>query len=523
MPAHLKLREIFLGNIDAKNELVAASEQQKKRFLAGFLIPPTVILDEVLSGERYFVTGMKGIGKTSLLKYIEILLNTRPHSRTQFFLFKSRLTEDDRKSFTQKASGAQLVTTDTDSYSSLSYEALWKWFIYKSLISLTQSSLSGPFVADDSWRKFSACGLAPQREDEPSGIRRLLPKLSGGKVSISSSPSLDIDFDWDNKEARTVSLTKLTKQAEVLFSKLNPSGTEFTLLFDELEIDVSTPERRLRDIELIRDLVLSIEQFNYSCRENGYAVRILAAIRTEVLSAINSIGKEINKTISDFGIPIVWNRGGVTALEHPLIDIVLKRILSSEENQGISEKTDRGVVWNRYFPKELGGKPAQDYLLGMTWLRPRDLVRLLNIAKSQFPEGTSFNDNAISASRKEYSYQSWIELAEELSTRYSKEDIEAIRVLFSGYSRYFDASHFSDRIGKMSPEYKIVAEIAEKTTPYQLLADLYNVGVVGNASTYWKGTREASKYRFHYKGDYHPIMENTFMVHNALCPFFGLN
>lgn len=252
MTFHLKLHEIFLGNIDAKNELIAANDRQRERFLAGFLMPPTVILDEILSGERYFVTGMKGIGKTSLLKYIEILLNRQPNSITQFFLFKSRFTEDDRKAFAQKAGGAQLVTTNTDSDSNLSYDAMWKWFIYKSIISLAQSSASSPFIADENWRKFSACVLAPQREDEPSGIRRLLPKLSGGKVSISSSPSLEIDFDWDNKDTRTVSFAKLTKQAEVLFSKLQPSNTQVTFLFDELEINVSTPGKRLRDIELIR-------------------------------------------------------------------------------------------------------------------------------------------------------------------------------------------------------------------------------------------------------------------------------
>lgn len=269
--------------------------------------------------------------------------------------------------------------------------------------------------------------------------------------------------------------------------------------------------------------MLSIEHFNSGCRERGYSIRVLAAIRTEVLSAIDSVGKEINKTISDFGVPIIWNRGGVTSLEHPLIDIVIRRVLYSEEARGIREQSDRVAVWNRYFPKEFYGKPAQDYILGMTWLRPRDLVRLLSIAKTQFPESTSFNDNAISASRKEYSYQSWIELAEELSARYSKEDIEALRIILSGFSRYFDARHFSERMDKMSAEYKLVAQAAGRTTSSQLLADLYNVGVVGNSSETRKGSKEGKKYRYHYKGDYHPIMENTFVVHNALCPFFGLN
>lgn len=519
----MKLRDLFLGNIDAKNELVASNDREIDRFLSGFLLPPTVVLNEILSGEKYFITGIKGTGKTSLLRYIDILLKRDKKTKTQFFLFKSRFTEEDRCAFAHNANRAQLVTTDIETQHDLSYEVLWKWFIYKSLITLVESSDNKPFLSDRNWKNFSECILSPQQEDESSGIRRLLPKIIGGKVSISSSPSLEIDFDWENKEKRTVNFGRLIKQADILFSKLKKTiGNDVAMIFDELEIGIASTEKRSRDIELIRDLVLSIEQFNSISREHGYEVRIIAAIRTEVLSAIESVGKEINKTISDFGVPIIWNRGGVTSLEHPLIDIVVKRIVYSERTNGILAETDRISVWNRYFPKQLYNQYSQDYILSMTWLRPRDVVRLLNIAKTLFPDSQSFNEHTMAASSKEYSYQSWVELIEELSTRYEKEDLEAIRILFTGYTRYFDVQNFCERFANMSSQYKQILNIANRLTIPQLITDLYNVGALGNVYETWNGSKQKKTYRYHYKGDYYPIMDTMFVVHKALCPFFGI-
>ena len=39
-------------------------------------------------------------------------------------------------------------------------------------------------------------------------------------------------------------------------------------------------------------------------REAQNALRLIAGIRTEVLSAVETIGQEINKIISDFGRPL---------------------------------------------------------------------------------------------------------------------------------------------------------------------------------------------------------------------------
>jgi hypothetical protein len=70
--SNLKLKDIYFGNIDAKNELLNDSIDEIERFVNGFCLPPNIIIDDFLNKGKYFITGLKGIGKTALLRYIAI-------------------------------------------------------------------------------------------------------------------------------------------------------------------------------------------------------------------------------------------------------------------------------------------------------------------------------------------------------------------------------------------------------------------------------------------------------------------
>jgi energy-coupling factor transporter ATP-binding protein EcfA2 len=513
------LKELYIGSIDAKNELVESSALEHQRFLYNFVIPPTIQIDDLLNGERYFVTGMKGIGKTSLLRYLGTVIAQDCTTVSQFILFKSDFTEEDKVSFSRSAQKAQVYDANVEGLDGLSFETLWKWFLYKSMINLIDETGVSPFIINDDWGRFKSCVLAPQLGDEKSGIRRILPNLTSGKVSISYAPSLELDFDWDDKEKRTVLFSRLTRQADELFARLKPSRERVVLFFDELELNTTSSDHSRRDAELIRDLILAIEQFNGKCRYRGYNCRVISAIRSEVIYLVESIGKEVNKTIFDFGVPIVWTRGGVTNVDHPILDLIVRRLQYSEKKAGNQQNLDKNAVWSKYFPTQYAGKHAEHFLLNMTWFRPRDLIRLLSIAKNTFPNNSSFDENCIGASRKEYSYQSWIEIAEELSGRYEKREIEAVKAILNGFVRTFEGSFFAQRMTKLSSEHNGVKEIRDRYGYRKVLEDLYFVGILGN---YMRHANVAKQYRFHFKGDLMPNYDELFVVHPALCQFFGI-
>lgn len=518
----LKLRDLFFGNIDAKNELLTSSEEEIERFLYSFCLPPTIIIDDLLSEKKYFITGMKGIGKTALLRYVEIIKKREKGMETAFILFKSEVDGSNRKAllkFTEESVVSDFEFPDDIEFS---YITAWKWFIYRLIIESAEFSANKTFEINKDWKRFSECIKAPLSINEKSGFKSIIPRLNKGKVKISSSPGVELDFDWEDRDKGLVDFTSLMDQADNLFKKLATADGKLTIFFDELELNTSDDQKRKKDIRLIRDLIIAIEQLNSYCFATGCGVRILAAIRTEVITSIEFAGKEVNKIISDFGIPIIWHRGGVTLLDHPLLEIVVRRLLYSEKSHNMGLDESQKEVWKRYFPNILSGKNSENYILNMTWLRPRDIVRILNIAREGNPNSNNFNDNVIAISRKEYSQQSWIELTEELSIRYSKPEIEGIKYALSGFVRYFNLSNFVAQLKERVQLYPAVEVLTKSHSPKQLLIDLYDVGIIGNVDKSYTGGKVKLKQRYCFKGDSFPILDTGFVVHNALCPFFGI-
>ena len=66
--SQIRLRDLKLGKIDAKNELLDSSPEELSFFENSFLMPETVTIEDFTNNNVFFVTGMKGTGKTALLR-----------------------------------------------------------------------------------------------------------------------------------------------------------------------------------------------------------------------------------------------------------------------------------------------------------------------------------------------------------------------------------------------------------------------------------------------------------------------
>jgi hypothetical protein len=376
---------------------------------------------------------------------------------------------------------------------------------------------------DKNWDKYKACVKAPKLGDEESGIRKLIPKIRKGTLEVSKNFKLGLEFDWADVHQSKVRFSSLAKQADDLFSKLYPEKSDVLNIFiDELELSVANKKQYERDAFLIRDLVIAIENFNLLFKKNNINIGIFAAIRSEVLLAIVTTGKEINKIISDFGSQIVWNQPGVDIDNHPLLGIIIKRINASERNNTFNFETDSQKLWNRYFSPTIQSTSSQRYILHQTWYRPRDIVRLLNLARNQYPEQNKFTHSIFDGIRKEYSVQSWIEIVEELSVKYTTIEIEGIKQSFLGYQNNFSYDEFQKHISRRSKLYPSIDELFKKHKLGELIGDLYKIGVIGNVLDYKNKYGRKDLIRFSFRGDMDVILEGKFKLHNALKGFFTL-
>lgn len=504
----LRLKDIPLGSTDAKNELLSSSPEEIKRFLTSFVSPPALTIEKFTSREKYYIVGLKGTGKTALLRYISLRLEEE-NSISSFVLFKSDVDEDLRKDFS-RAARVQIVTENSDSFEGDDFEAVWRWFIYRKIAAVIKDKHVESFQENavlDTFRELvnSEALIKPER----AGLMRLVPSIRKGNIEISHSPKLGLELEWDENGRAKVNFNDLVRRADQAFQDLTPDTQRLNIFFDELELSYGNGKQYQRDSRLVRDLIVSVEKLNAVAKSKGFAVCLYAAVRSEVLSSVDTLGKEINKPIADFGSAILWNRPGLDAAQQPLLSIVEQRINNARREARLPLLRS-AELWHQYFPGTINNQRPQVYILHNSWYRPRDVVRLLISVQDQYPDETSFVLQGLEAVRKAYSTASWVEITEELKAKYKSEDINGIKYIFYGYKQISSLSDLIERADIVAKDHKETANLLEKVSVKELLKDLYRIGVIGNID------KHRERMRFSFRGDDEILLDNDIFLHNAL-------
>lgn len=505
----LTLKDISFGSTDAKNEVLSNTPEEIQRFLKSFVTPPALTIQKFFSRQKYYVVGLKGTGKTALLRYISHKLEEDENSASSFILFKSEVDEDLRKDFS-RAARVQLVTENTEVYDGDDYETVWRWFIYRKIAALIQDGGMNPFQDNSDLSSFVALVSSEAlTKPERSGVMRLVPNIRKGSIEISKSPKLGLEFDWDEQGRAKVNFNDLVRQADQAFQSLGAGMERLNIFFDELELNYGTTKQYQRDARLVRDLIVSVERLNAVCKQRGFLVCFYAAVRSEVLNAVDALGKEINKPIADFGSVILWNRPGLDAAQQPLLNIVEQRINNARDEAGLVV-LNSAEVWRMYFPARINSQKPQVYILHNSWYRPRDVVRLLLSVQDQYPDEETFILQGLEAVRKTYSSASWVELTEELKAKYKPKEIDGIKYLLYGYKQISTLEELSLRAAQIVLEHEEARLLLDRISLREILKDLFRIGLIGNIDN------RREKMRFSFRGDDEILFEHDIFIHNAL-------
>lgn len=512
----LKLKDIYLGSTDAKNEMLSNSPEEFKRFVDSFVVPPALTINKFTDRSKYYVVGLKGTGKTALLRYISIKLEEELGSISTFVLFKSEVDEDLRKDFS-KAARVQIVNENSDAFDGDDLESVWRWFIYRKIAAVIQEKNVDAFQDNANLARFIAVVSSEAlTQPEKAGLMRLVPNIRKGSIEISKTPKLGLEFDWDENGKAKVNFNDLVRQADAAFNSLDPSSQRLNIFFDELELNYGTSKQYQRDSRLVRDLIVSIEKLNACSKRLGFPLCLYAAIRSEVLVSVEALGKEINKPIADFGSIIHWNRPGLSAAQQPLLNIVEQRINNARVEVGL-EVLSSIDLWKDYFPQSIHKQMPQVYILHNSWYRPRDIVRLLISVQDQYPDEKSFILQGLEAVRKAYSTASWVELTEELKAKYKPGEVEGIKYIFYGFKQICSLSDLIARADVVAVDHKETRELLARVSIREVVKDLFRIGVIGNI-----GPR-GSHMRFSFRGDDEILFEQDIFIHNALCAHLSIS
>lgn len=143
----LVLSDFYFGKIDAKNELIQDSQDEKKKFINSYIVPDNINPIEYIRGMKYFVKGCKGTGKTALLRYISIFAEEKFNAKTSFILFKTEIDQDERKKFS-RAANTSLVEKNGFESSDIDFEIVWRWFFHRNIVENVKRN-QGIFARDD--------------------------------------------------------------------------------------------------------------------------------------------------------------------------------------------------------------------------------------------------------------------------------------------------------------------------------------------------------------------------------------
>lgn len=506
---NVTIKDIYVGKPDAKDEI---DFDGVEGFINSVVIPETFDIESLLKKDACFITGYKGTGKTALLFYLEYLIKQEaPFACCSFILFKDEFTETKKQELEGYAkrilssitvgNGTLLHNTD--------FEHIWRWLFFKRIVSDNEEYSDNLFVDNDEWATFK--NIIDKINAPVDKKRSIIPNKLSVSVPYKDpstfaeiSPTLEVDFDkTDNNNY--LQFVSLLDEAEKALAKTTRTDTPYYIFVDELEAYYGDELIFKRDLCFIRDLIFTVKKLNSILKMLGQKTKIICSARTEIINSINRfiVSKEINKVTGGFEVPLIWNYSNTTSYQHPIIQVLLKRIHMCEKNTDLNYKE----IYNRWFPEKIIGIEAANYILNNAWNKPRDIVRLISSAQNTIKcNETVFNQSVFEAVRRKYSAESLSEIKEEMRALYSTEEIESIISCFVGYKIIFSAKQLKERLKEYYPDSILNQNFNA------VIRDLYRLGFLGNYLPV------SATYRWQHKGDEDAIISDEwrFIIHYAL-------
>lgn len=473
----LPIKKLKFGKTDAFNELVEFGDEW---FTKSFFAFEKYRISQFISGERYYICGEKGTGKTALLRFLQCDLSRNPENLIIPIRFKTDLDSEDKKGINRAANIKDVVAENIEDFSNAPDAVnVWEIFIINKLFSSYETDGEYHLFCEskelDSIKK-----LLKLVYPEPKN--KIVPVLKHGNLNLSANVlnliDAELQLEIGVKQSSPISFSSVAKAILKYFSKLSFDKNTAYILFDELELSMRSTKEHNRDISLIRDLILAINHLNEICKLNGYKVHIVTSLRTEVISSVQNAGYEINKCIEDYGIILTWYQRGGTYENNKLIQLIENKIKACEEMNGIFDHED---VWKKYFPEYINNTETKKYILNYSWMHPRDIVRLLNLVCDQAQDETFFTQEMFDRALKQYSKSSWNEICEEMCLKYSPSEIETIKQSLIKLEMPFTFQSFSEHLEQLSQIDEEYAALKKKHNIKEILVDLFKYGIIGNS------------------------------------------
>ncbi len=506
----IKIKDIYAGKPDAKDEIDFGGLEE---FIKTYVVAEYFNIESLISGTNCFITGFKGTGKTALLFYLDNRFKEIDESTCSSFIFFKEEFTDTKRSELESIARRILSSISVEKNALVDnqeFEYIWRWLLFKRIVSDNEEYNRGLFIDDENWEKFeNVIGKIKSPNNKrkfiiPKKIKMAVPYVEPSTQSIIT-PEVEVDLQ-NTSDDNYLKFMEVIDEAERLLMNTTRTDIPYYIFVDELEAYYGNISVFKRDLCLIRDLIFTVKRFNSNFSTiNMKCTKIICSVRSEILTAISRfiVTKELNKVTAGFAVPLMWNYSNTSSYMHPIIQILLKRIAVCEG----CVNPDYKKVYERWLPENIHGIEPANYILNNSWCKPRDIVRLITtVQNSIYNSSKAFTQSVFDSIVKTYSEDSLIEIKEELRALYDTDQIDTIINCFMGYKTTFSVSQLKQRIKTYFQGSILEAHFT------QVIDDLYRLGFLGNFLPVSK------TYRWQHKGDSRVILSEEWrlVVHYAL-------
>ncbi len=449
----VKISDIHAGKPDAKEDI----SRSRREFMNTYLIPPNMNVDSLITGDICYIVGNKGLGKTAALRYLDQCLWDKNHATiSTFLLFEREYTHQVKSSMETVASQSFVIyRVDEeldDQVDKLDFSLVWKWHLF---LSIVRDNKDGKiFFKDSNWKKFERFVMGVLKKE-------LQATVSGG-VDLSLpvnvppllkfiQPHISVEFPEFNIGRKEYTFSEAMENAEKWFLQLRDSRgvTPYYIFVDELDIHYGDEKGYLRDLRLVHDLAIEVKRFNEFIHKQGWHqnTKVFCTLRPEVIQAIEERlpARSLKREMEGYRFDLKWSSDSSETYTLPVMKLLLKRIEVAENEKGATTGSDM-ERYKKWFPDQIEGMEPSQYIRQITWSRPRDIVRLLNVAKRQRPNDTAFTKYVFEDLMRDYSKGSKEELRGELEASYPPTEIEDIFECFVLLPERFTMKEFRERL-----------------------------------------------------------------------------
>lgn len=478
MNTKIKIKDISLGKPDAKDEVMFS--ESLAEFCNKIILPPNFEIKNLTDKDKCYIVGNKGVGKTALLFFINnMLLMDDPLSKCSMILFKSDISTTARAQM-EKLEQLRITNMnigETELKYVQDFTRLWTLAIYKKVV---EDNKDGDiFEKDTNWHSFE--NIIIQLDSNKSDILKFASDIPKGPICYDTHQAAFIGND-DRvnypKDASDYSLSCFYEAigfADKLFCSLQKKAHKYFICIDELEAYNSKRPIYIRDLTMIRDLIITTKRINaLLASSNQRKIKVILSVRSEIVNSITRElpGLEYNKDLEGFAERINWSGAKSHFISHPLTSIWIRRIQDSLPKSG---ETYRELeVFEDMFPNEIGIEQTLDFVIDRTWQKPRDIIRMISCLHNTVNEKAYYYEaKDFSRAMSEYSRQSKGELIEELEAIYTSTEIDQIFICLTAHKKYYSKKELKERL-----ESRVVAHY-QHLDANRIIDDLYRAGVLG--------------------------------------------